>query len=71
MLFSPLVGNDQYRICVIQGNREGAQLAESLIHDIILNQPLIESHEMFVPQVYYDINCCLPEVLKLFDSMTA
>jgi tudor domain-containing protein 2 len=51
MFFSSSVGNDQYRICVIQGNREGAQLAESLIHDIILNQPLIESYEMVVPQV--------------------
>lgn len=50
IIFKDELGNDQYRICVIQGNREGTQLAESLIHDIILNQPLIESHEMFVPQ---------------------
>jgi hypothetical protein len=51
MLLCSSAGNDQYRICVIQGNREGVQLAESLIHDIILNQPLIENYEMFVPQV--------------------
>jgi hypothetical protein len=51
LFFSSSAGSDQYQICVVQGNREGAQLAESLIHDIILNQPLIENYEMFVPQV--------------------
>ncbi|PSN39206.1 Tudor and KH domain-containing protein [Blattella germanica] len=40
----------QHRVCVIRGTPEAAQLAESLIHDIILNQPLIETYEMFVPQ---------------------
>ena len=37
------VETDAFQVCVIQGNQEGAQLAESLIHDIIVNQPLIET----------------------------
>jgi hypothetical protein len=52
VFFSSSVETDQHRVCVIRGTPEGAQLAESLIHDIILNQPLIETHEIFVPQVY-------------------
>jgi len=50
------VETDAFQVCVIQGNREGAQLAESIIHDIIVNQPLIESSEMLVPQVCSSIN---------------
>jgi len=47
---------DAYKVCVIQGDQEGTQLAESLIHNIIVNQPLIENSEMFVPQVCSTIN---------------
>jgi len=50
------VANDAYQVCVIQGNKEGAQLAESLLRNIIVNQPLIESSEMLVPQVCNIIN---------------
>lgn len=38
-----------YKICIIQGTPEDAQYAESLIHEIIVGQPLIETYEMFVP----------------------
>jgi hypothetical protein len=55
-IFSSLVETDAYRVCAIRGTTEGAQLAESLIHNIILNQPLIESYEMFVPQVCSNIH---------------
>lgn len=40
---------DEYKICVIRGTAEAAQYAESLIHEVIVSQPLIETHEMFVP----------------------
>ena len=45
-----------YQVCVIQGNQESVQLAESIIHDIIVNQPLIVNYEMLVPQVCSSIN---------------
>ncbi|XP_069692009.1 tudor and KH domain-containing protein homolog [Periplaneta americana] len=48
--FKDELETDQHRVCIIRGTPEGAQLAESLIHDIMLNQPLIETLEMFVPQ---------------------
>lgn len=50
IIFKDELETDAYRVCAIRGTPEGAQLAESLIHNIILNQPLIESHEMLVPQ---------------------
>jgi hypothetical protein len=43
VFFFSSVAADDYDVCVIQGNQEGALLAESLIHNIIGNQPLIES----------------------------
>jgi hypothetical protein len=52
----PSEETDAFQVCVIQGNQEGAQCAESLIRDIIVNQPLIESSEIFVPQVCSSIN---------------
>lgn len=42
-------GTQEYRIVTIQGTPEAAQLAESIIHETILNQPLVLSHEMWVP----------------------
>ncbi|XP_034256100.1 tudor and KH domain-containing protein homolog [Thrips palmi] len=42
-------GNDKFRVVIIQGTRDAAQLAESMIHEIVTNQPLIISHEMLVP----------------------
>jgi len=50
IIFKRKQETDAFQVCVIQGNQEGVQLAESLIHDIIVNQPLIESSEIFVPQ---------------------
>lgn len=41
--------SEKYRVVTIQGTPESAQLAESMIHEIIMNQPLIISHEMWVP----------------------
>ncbi|KAM0736663.1 Tudor and KH domain-containing protein-like protein [Formica fusca] len=38
------------RVCIIQGNEmEGIRLAESMIKNIIDNQPIIETYELFVP----------------------
>jgi tudor domain-containing protein 2 len=56
MFVSFSVETDHHRVCVIRGTPEGAQLAESLIHDIIFNQPLIETYEMFIPQVCIETN---------------
>ncbi|KAK3907750.1 Tudor and KH domain-containing protein-like protein [Frankliniella fusca] len=41
--------NEEFRVVTIQGTAESAQLAESMIHEIIMNQPLIITHEMWVP----------------------
>ena len=41
--------NGKYRKCIIRGTPEAAQYAESLIHELIVNQPLIETFEMLVP----------------------
>ncbi|XP_008547239.1 tudor and KH domain-containing protein homolog isoform X1 [Microplitis demolitor] len=38
------------RICFIKGAFECIKLAEALIVDIVANQPVIETYEMFVPQ---------------------
>jgi len=38
------------RVCVIRGSPEKTQYAETLILQIIANQPRIETIEMFVPQ---------------------
>ena len=48
--FKDELETEQHRVCIVRGTGEGAQLAEYLIHDIILNQPLIETQEIFVPQ---------------------
>lgn len=40
---------DNYRIVTIQGDPKAAQQAEYMIHEIIMNQPLVISHEMWVP----------------------
>lgn len=40
---------DEYKVCVIRGTAEAAQYAESLIHEVIVSQPLIETYEMLVP----------------------
>lgn len=38
------------RLCIIRGNEmEGIRLAESMIKNIIDNQPVIETYELFVP----------------------
>jgi len=54
-LFSSVV-SDAYQVCIIQGNQEGAQLAEALIRDIIANRTLTEHTEMLVPQVCSSIS---------------
>ena len=46
-----LAPNEKFRTFRIRGTPETAQLAESMIQEMILNQPLILSHEMLVPQV--------------------
>lgn len=39
-----------YAICIIRGNEmEGIRLAESIIKNILDNQPIIETYELFVP----------------------
>ncbi|XP_050457964.1 tudor and KH domain-containing protein-like isoform X2 [Cataglyphis hispanica] len=39
-----------YRLCMIHGNEiEGIRLAKSMIKNIVDNQPIIETYEMFVP----------------------
>lgn len=45
------MSTDSVRVVTIQGTSDSAQLAESMIHEIIMNQPLIISHEMLVPSV--------------------
>ncbi|KAK7861623.1 hypothetical protein R5R35_010127 [Gryllus longicercus] len=41
---------ENFRVCIIRGTPEAAQLAESLIHEFISNQPLIEVTTVLVPQ---------------------
>lgn len=43
--------NEEYRTCYIRGTAEAAQMAESLIHEFITTQPIIEVHETWVPTV--------------------
>uniref|UniRef100_A0A1B6D308 Tudor domain-containing protein n=2 Tax=Clastoptera arizonana TaxID=38151 RepID=A0A1B6D308_9HEMI len=38
------------RICVIRGTPETIHAAETMIRELIMNQPLIETYKMFVPQ---------------------
>ncbi|XP_076239155.1 tudor and KH domain containing protein papi [Calliopsis andreniformis] len=38
------------RICFIKGTFEAVHLAEEVIKSIIINQPIIETYEMYVPQ---------------------
>ncbi|XP_054268565.1 tudor and KH domain-containing protein homolog [Macrosteles quadrilineatus] len=42
--------DDEFRVCYIRGVAEAAQQAESMIHEIIKSQPLIELKEIWVPQ---------------------
>lgn len=41
--------NDNFKVCKIEGTPEGVELAEFFIHEVIVNQPLIETYEMVVP----------------------
>lgn len=43
--------SDEYRVCIIRGTAEAAQYAESLIHEVIVSQPFIETFEMMVPVI--------------------
>lgn len=45
------MANEKFRTFKIRGTPESAQLAESMIQEMILNQPLILSHEIWIPQV--------------------
>ncbi|XP_075214996.1 tudor and KH domain-containing protein homolog isoform X2 [Lycorma delicatula] len=42
--------DDETRTCIIRGGNEAVHLAEAMIHELIMNQPLIETYEMWVPQ---------------------
>ncbi|CAH0388599.1 unnamed protein product [Bemisia tabaci] len=42
--------NQEYRTCIIRGTPETAQLAESMILEVIKNQPLVETEEIWVPK---------------------
>uniref|UniRef100_A0A1B6FKZ6 Tudor domain-containing protein n=1 Tax=Cuerna arida TaxID=1464854 RepID=A0A1B6FKZ6_9HEMI len=42
--------NDEYRTCYIRGTAESAQMAESMLHEIITTQPLIIVYETWVPE---------------------
>ncbi|RZF47176.1 hypothetical protein LSTR_LSTR004885 [Laodelphax striatellus] len=48
--FSDDVTDEEFRTCIIRGSNEAVQLAELLIHDCIMSQPLIETFEMWVPK---------------------
>ncbi|CAH1376311.1 unnamed protein product [Tenebrio molitor] len=37
-------------ICVIRGTVEGCNIAENLVQEFIINQPVLECEDMFVPQ---------------------
>lgn len=39
----------KFRMCVVRGTVENIRIAEAMLRDIIENQPLIESYEIFVP----------------------
>uniref|UniRef100_A0A1B6LIZ4 Tudor domain-containing protein n=1 Tax=Graphocephala atropunctata TaxID=36148 RepID=A0A1B6LIZ4_9HEMI len=42
--------DEEYRTCYIKGTAECVQMAESMLHEFITTQPLIEVHEIWVPQ---------------------
>ncbi|KAG8263013.1 hypothetical protein J6590_041784 [Homalodisca vitripennis] len=43
--------NEEYRTCYIRGTAESAQMAESMLHEIITTQPLIIVYETWVPEL--------------------
>lgn len=47
--FREIHDSTEYSLCVIRGTEDSVQVAEQLIHEIIVNQPLIENFEMYVP----------------------
>nr|CAD7449793.1 unnamed protein product [Timema bartmani] len=49
--FKDELETDEFRVCVIRGTADSAQVAEFMIRDLILNQPLIETVEIKIPQV--------------------
>jgi len=51
--FNDRTDNAEFRICRVRGPEEAARLAESSIHAVIANQPLIESYDLIVPN-----HCC-------------
>lgn len=38
------------RICVIRGSREGCDVADNLVREFLVAQPLLESEDLWVPQ---------------------
>nr|CAD7460149.1 unnamed protein product [Timema tahoe] len=48
--FKDELETDEFRVCVIRGTADSAQVAEFMIRDLILNQPLIETVEIKIPQ---------------------
>lgn len=49
ILFSAEI--DGHRICLIRGPEENVTTAQKLVFKAVSDQPVIESTEMFVPQV--------------------
>nr|CAD7573612.1 unnamed protein product [Timema californicum] len=48
--FKDELETDEFRVCAIRGTADSAQVAEFMIRDLILNQPLIETVEIKIPQ---------------------
>ncbi|XP_072395955.1 tudor and KH domain-containing protein homolog [Diabrotica undecimpunctata] len=46
--FREAQGSDD-KICIIRGSVEACHIAENLIQDFITNQPILESHDMWIP----------------------
>ncbi|KAL0275257.1 UNVERIFIED_CONTAM: hypothetical protein PYX00_003167 [Menopon gallinae] len=47
--FRDIAGSTEHSLCVVRGTDDAVLLAEHMIHETIVNQPLIENFEMYVP----------------------
>lgn len=43
--------NENYRICLVKGSVQNCNMAESLIHNHIASQPIIETKDLMVPRI--------------------
>lgn len=49
--FKEQTTSDNYRICFIRGAKDKCAIAEKLITELVENQPVIETKDLWVPQV--------------------